>query len=84
MRISRRFRHAKGLREPPERASFSILGVHGIVAIIKCKYQPPQANLTLHTIGVKSPSLDTSLTPIRTKILQIQAQIAWFSPVSIG
>ena len=84
MRISSRFRHAKEIREPSVRASVNVLGAQGIVVIIKCKYQLPQANLTLETIGVKSLSFDTSLTPIRTKTLQLQAQNAWFSPVSIG
>ena len=84
MRISSRFRYTRGIREPSVRASVNVLGAHGIVVIIKCKYQLPQAKPTLETIGVNSPSLDTSLTPIRAKTLQIQAQIAWFSPVSIG
>jgi hypothetical protein len=84
MRISSRFRHAKGIREPSVRASVNVLGALGIVIIIKCKYQLPQANLTLETIGVNSPSLDTSLTPIHTKSLQVQAQNEWFSPLSIG
>jgi len=75
-RISRRFRYAKTIREPSQRGSVNVLGAQGIVVIIKRTYPSPQANLTLQTIGVKSPDLDTSLTPIRTKTLQIQAQNA--------